>query len=84
VPRGDANGETGIVEVADDATTEKSSSAEHCNQSLATRVTCSLSKTRSRAGSRSRSTLSYLSRRPRDHPKTPTRWTSSYAGALCF
>jgi hypothetical protein len=34
VPRGDANGETGIVEVAHDAATQKPGSAEHRDQLL--------------------------------------------------
>src|SRR5437868_15526319 len=42
VPRGDANGETGIVEVAHDAATQKSSSAEHRDQLRRHRATLSV------------------------------------------
>ena len=44
--------------------------------STATSAICSLCKTRSRAGSRSRSTSSSSARRPPGRPSIPTRWTT--------
>ena len=49
--------------------------------STATREICSPCKTKSRAGSRSRSTLSWSTRRPRAQPRIPMRWIISSEGA---